>query len=523
MDVLRLATAGSVDDGKSSLIGRLLYDSKNLYDDQLAAVERASQRRGSHALELALLTDGLRAEREQNITIDVAYRYFTTPIRKFIIADTPGHLQYTRNMVTGVSRVNVSVILVDASKGLLPQSNRHAAISLIFGVPVLVVVVNKMDLIDWDQDRFEAIQAEFRALAQNLGNPQLAFIPASALHGDNVVDRSIRSDWYKGPTLLEFLESVKVPEEHKDEPIGEPFRMLVQHVIRSDEQYRSLAGTPISGTLRTGDTVTILPGGGTATVATIGTPDGAVEQSERGVPLTVQLAENVDVGRGTMISAGAPVPEIREFTAVVSWMTETPLVAGRDLLFQQGPRRVAGRADAVISEFEISNLTEQPAERLENNGLGTVRFRTSEPLFLEPFANRRELGKVLLIDPTTFATVGAALVKTVQTGSGPKTTTALAAKTREIRGSAAAIVAETIAKDHPEVAVITLDELESGLNSDRPDPIEAVRRARELAAVLNQFGRPVLLIGDELGDQALVVEADFDAVRAEILAWFRCY
>jgi len=519
MDVLRIATAGSVDDGKSSLIGRLLYDSKNLYDDQLAAVERASQQRGSHALELALLTDGLRAEREQNITIDVAYRYFTTPVRKFIIADTPGHLQYTRNMVTGVSRVDVSVILVDASKGLLPQSNRHAAISLIFGVPVLVVVVNKMDLIDWNQGRFEAIQADFKSLAQNLGNPQLAFIPASALHGDNVVDRSIRSDWYHGPTLLEFLESVKLPEEPKEEP----FRMLVQHVIRSDEQYRGLAGTPISGTIRTGDTVTILPGGGTATVATIGTPDGAADRSERGLPLTIQLAENVDVGRGTLISAGAPVPEIREFAAVVSWMAETPLIAGRDLLFQQGPRRVAGRAYAVVSEFEISNLTEQPTDRLENNGLGTVRFRTSEPLFLEPFANRRELGKVLLIDPTTFATVGAALVKTVQIESGPTTTNALAAKTREIRGYAAPNVAQTIAKDHPEVAVITLDELESGLNSDRPDPIEAVRRARELAAILNQFGRPVLLIGDELGDQALVVEADFDAVRAEILAWFRSY
>jgi sulfate adenylyltransferase large subunit len=519
MDVLRIATAGSVDDGKSSLIGRLLYDSKNLYDDQLAAVERASEQRGSHALELALLTDGLRAEREQNITIDVAYRYFTTPVRKFIIADTPGHLQYTRNMVTGVSRVDVSVILVDASKGLLPQSNRHAAISMIFGVPVLVVVVNKMDLIDWNQGRFEAIQADFRSLAQNLGNPQLAFIPASALHGDNVVDRSTRSDWYKGPTLLEFLESVKFPEEPKEQP----FRMLVQHVIRSDEQYRGLAGTPISGTIRNRDTVTILPGGGAATVATIRTPDGAVDQSERGVPLTIQLAENVDVGRGTMISASASLPEIREFTAVVSWMAETPLVAGRDLLFQQGPRRVAGRADAVTNEFEISNLTEQPAERLENNGLGTVRFRTSEPLFLEPFANRRELGKVLLIDPTTFATVGAALVKTVHTQSGPTTTIALSAKTREIRGHAAATVAEAIAKDHPEVAVITLDELESGLNSDLPDPIEATRRARELAAILNQFGRPVLLVGDQLGDHAVMIDADSDAVRAEILAWFSGY
>lgn len=519
MDVLRLATAGSVDDGKSSLIGRLLYDSKNLYDDQLEAVEHASHQRGSDALELALLTDGLRAEREQNITIDVAYRYFTTRHRKFIIADTPGHLQYTRNMVTGVSRVDVSVILVDASKGLLPQSNRHAAVSMIFGVPVLVVVVNKMDLVNWSQDRFEAIQNEFRSLTERFDHPQVTFIPASALHGDNVVDRSQRSDWNEGPTLLEFLESVKI-----EPPLEEgPFRMLVQHVIRSDQQYRGLAGMPISGTVSVGDQIQLLPGGNTATVSTLRTPDGVVDQSEPGTPITIQLAEDVDGGRGILISACDEAEAVHNFTATVSWMSETPLTAGRNLLVQQGPRRVAGRSEAVDYELDISTLRERSAERLENNALGSVHFQLSEPLFLEPFKGRNELGKVLLIDPTTYATVGAALVTSIGSLTDAPSAVQLAPKTLELSGPAALMVAKAIAQAHPEVAVITLEELESGLNSDQPELTEAMRRARELATILNQYGRPVLLVGEPFDTQMQPIDSDSPAVRETILAELRNY
>ncbi|MFZ4509086.1 MAG: GTP-binding protein [Fimbriimonas sp.] len=513
MDVLRFATAGSVDDGKSSLIGRLLYDSKNLFDDQLEAVQRASHQRGSNALELALLTDGLRAEREQNITIDVAYRYFSTPRRKFIIADTPGHLQYTRNMVTGVSRVDLSVILVDATKGILPQSKRHTAVSSALGVPRLVAAINKMDLVGYDQSRFEELAEEFRLLAAKFGSQPVDVIPVSALLGDNVVDASPNLAWFQGPTLLGFLESV-TPNGRDD---SGPFRMFVQHVIRSNGDYRGLAGRPSAGSIQPGERVTLLPGGQRATVTDVRGPDGLVKAGRAGEAMSLRLAENIDVSRGTLVVRSGEEPtEASELSATVCWMSERTLGQGNSILIAHGTRRVFATVVAIESRIEIETLREEPAEGLENNDLGRVRLRTLEPIYVEPYAGRRETGALLIIDPASLITVGAGMVDAVHapfslasSGAGSMVS---------LWGAGSRHLAERIRQIRPAVVILDEREAEGGVNSDRPASEEAIRRLNEIAKLLVGQGLGVLLIRSAEHPGGFEVPSGDDAIAlAQIL------
>jgi sulfate adenylyltransferase subunit 1 len=413
--LLRFATAGSVDDGKSTLVGRLLHDSKSVLTDQLEAVTHASQKRGQEAPDLALLTDGLRAEREQGITIDVAYRYFATPRRRFILADTPGHVQYTRNMVTGASTAELAVVLVDARNGVVEQTRRHAAVAALLRVPHLVLAVNKMDLVDYAEPVFAAIAAEFSGYAASLGVPDVAAIPISALAGDNVVEPSARMDWYGGPTLLEHLESVPVGGD----PSAEPVRFPVQYVIRPQggqnvaeeyRDYRGYAGQLASGVLRTGDRVTVLPSGLTSTVAGIDvlgkdTGVGYAPQS-----LTVRLTDDLDVSRGDLISAGTPVEPTQDVLATVSHLNERPLTVGDRVLLKHTTRTVRAIVKDIpyLIDIDTLNHVDRPGS-LRVNDIGRVVLRTAEPLALDPYATNRRTGSFLLIDPSDGTTLTAGM------------------------------------------------------------------------------------------------------------------
>jgi sulfate adenylyltransferase large subunit len=421
LDLLRFTTAGSVDDGKSTLIGRLLYDSKQVFEDQLEQVSQASARRGGEGtLDLALLTDGLRAEREQGITIDVAYRYFATPRRRFIIADCPGHQQYTRNMVTGASTADLAVILLDARHGVLEQSKRHAFISALLGIPHLVVAVNKMDLVDYSQARFEELVEEFEGFAGLLGDGrEVTYIPISALEGDNVVDRSERmGSWYDGPTLLELLEQVEVSYDH---PYDTPARFPVQWVIRpaagerSDggaQDYRGYAGQLASGALRAHDEVVVLPGGQRTRIAAIDTYDGELEEAMAPVSLTLRLEDEIDVSRGEMICRLEEQPEVaRELEADICWMSSAPLRAGSRYLVKHTTRNATAIVDALRDRVDVHTLerVEAPSE-LELNDIGRVRLRLSTPLAFDPYSRNRRTGSFILIDEATNETVGAGMV-----------------------------------------------------------------------------------------------------------------
>jgi bifunctional enzyme CysN/CysC len=396
---LRLATAGSVDDGKSTLIGRLLWDSKNVFEDQAAAVEEASTRRGE-ATNLALLTDGLRAEREQGITIDVAYRYFATPRRKFIVADTPGHVQYTRNMVTGASTADLAVILVDARKGLVDQSRRHAFLSRLLRVPHLVLAVNKMDLVGWDEGVFREIVAAFPFAA--------TAIPLSALHGDNVVTRSEHTPWYDGPSLLEHLESVDVATSHH---LGDA-RFPVQYVIRGSRlDYRGYAGQVASGVLRPGDEVEVLPSGIRTTIAAIDTYDGPVDAAFAPMSVTIRLADDVDVSRGDMVVGAGGRPTVsQDLTATVCWMTDEPLRPGSRVLVKHTTRTSKAVVTTLAERLDVTTLEPVPATELALNDIGRVTLRTAQPLFADDYAENRATGSFVLIDELTGATAGAGMV-----------------------------------------------------------------------------------------------------------------
>jgi bifunctional enzyme CysN/CysC len=398
-ELLRIATAGSVDDGKSTLIGRLLWDSKSVFDDQAAAVEDASARRGE-ATNLALLTDGLRAEREQGITIDVAYRYFATPRRKFIVADTPGHVQYTRNMVTGASTADLAVILVDARKGLVDQSRRHAFLSRLLRVPHLVLAVNKMDLVGWDEATFRAIVEAFPFEA--------TAIPLSALNGDNVVTRSANAPWYDGPSLLEHLESVDVATTHH---LGDA-RFPVQYVVRDGRSdYRGYAGQVASGVLRPGDEVEVLPSGVRTTIAAIDTFDGPVDAAFAPMSVTVRLADDVDVSRGDMVVGAGGRPNVtQDLTATVCWMTDEPLRPGSRVLVKHTTRTSKAVVRALDSRLDVATLSPVPATELALNDIGTVTLRTAQPLFADDYAENRATGAFVLIDELTGATAGAGMV-----------------------------------------------------------------------------------------------------------------
>jgi len=413
MELLRFATAGSVDDGKSTLIGRLLYDSKAIFEDQLEAVERTSLERGDAYTNLALLTDGLRAEREQGITIDVAYRYFATPKRKFIIADTPGHVQYTRNMVTGASTADLALVLVDARKGVLEQSRRHAFLASLLGIPHLVVCVNKMDLVDWSQERFDEIKAEFRAFAMKLEVQDLSFVPISALHGDNVVTRSANTPWYEGAPLLHHLEEVHIASDRNLIDA----RLPVQYVIRpmSDEHhdYRGYAGTVAGGVLKPGDQVVVLPSGFTSTIAAIDTADGPVDEAFAPMAVTVRLTDDVDVSRGDMICRDRNRPHVgQDLEAMVCWLTaDTQLRAGAKLAIKHTTRWGRALVKDLQYRLDVNTLhRDEQSQGLTLNEIGRVRLRTTVPLFFDEYRRNRATGSFVLVDEVTNNTVGAGMI-----------------------------------------------------------------------------------------------------------------
>ncbi|MEV5844697.1 GTP-binding protein [Streptomyces sp. NPDC051985] len=396
IDTLRFATAGSVDDGKSTLVGRLLHDSKSVLADQLEAVEQASLSRGKDAPDLALLTDGLRAEREQGITIDVAYRYFATPKRRFILADTPGHVQYTRNMVTGASTAELAIVLVDARNGIVEQTRRHAAVAALLRVPHVVLAVNKMDLVGYERAEFERIVADFTAQTAELGLPEVTAIPVSALVGDNVVDRSTRMDWYDGPALLEFLENVPVAADAADAPA----RFPVQYVIRHGD-IRHYAGQLVSGSLRVGDRVTVHPSGETSEIAAIDVLGTAVESAHAPQSIGVRLADQRDVSRGDMITAGTEVPVLtQDVTAAVCHLADRPLRVGDRVLLKHATRTVK----AIVRDLA-------GAGQLTANDLGRITLRSAEPLPLDAYAVSRRTGAFILIDPADGATLTAGMVE----------------------------------------------------------------------------------------------------------------
>jgi sulfate adenylyltransferase large subunit len=421
LDLLRFTTAGSVDDGKSTLIGRLLYDSKQVFEDQLEHVAEASLRRGGEGvLDLALLTDGLRAEREQGITIDVAYRYFATPRRRFIIADCPGHRQYTRNMVTGASTADLAVILLDARHGVLEQSKRHAFISSLLGIPHLVVAVNKMDLADYSQARFDELVEDFAAFAANFDEVRnITYIPISALEGDNVVDRSEHMPWYEGPPLLDVLEQVEVSYDH---PYDTPARFPVQWVVRpaggdgperaGGSDYRGYAGQLASGALRTHDEVLVLPGGQRTRIAAIDTYDGELEEAIAPVSLTLRLEDELDISRGELICRPDEAPTVaRELQADICWLTDRPLRPGGRYLLKHTTRNVTAIVEGLVDLVDVATLarTASPSE-LELNDIGRVHLRTSAPLAFDPYRRNRRTGSFILIDESSNETVGAGMI-----------------------------------------------------------------------------------------------------------------
>jgi sulfate adenylyltransferase subunit 1 len=413
MGLLRFATAGSVDDGKSTLVGRLLYDTKSVLADQLDAVERASVDRGLATPDLSLLTDGLRAEREQGITIDVAYRYFSTPRRNFILADTPGHVQYTRNTVTGASTSQLAVILVDARYGVVEQTYRHTALLALLRVPRLVLAVNKMDLVGFDESVFDAISTTFTELTATFGYApgDVDVVPVSALDGDNVVLPSARMSWYPGHTLLELLESVPLPLPE----VTHPLRMPVQYVIRSRTgehgDYRGYAGRITSGTMRAGDEVVILPSGQRTSVRLVDTPRGRVGEAGAGRSVTVVLADDVDIARGDLIAAAGEAPVLRsEFEATFCWLSERRLSTGAKLLVRHGTRTTPCVVVALHGRVDIRTATTVPADELVTNDIGRVSVRTADALPLVPYALSRAMGGFLLIDPVSGDTLAAGLV-----------------------------------------------------------------------------------------------------------------
>ena len=416
MDILRLATAGSVDDGKSTLIGRLLYDSKAIFEDQLAAVERTSRERGEEYTNLALLTDGLRAEREQGITIDVAYRYFATPRRKFIIADTPGHIQYTRNMVTGASTADLAIVLVDARNGLTEQSRRHAFLATLLHVPHLVLAVNKMDLVDYSQQVFDSIVEEFTAFAAKLEIGDLTFIPISALHGDNVVQRSANMPWYDGPSLLHHLEHVHIASDRNLIDV----RLPVQYVIRPHQatdpelhDYRGYAGQVAGGVLKPGDEIMHLPSGLTTTIKRIDTAHGPVSEAFPPMSVTLLVGDNIDVSRGDMFCRAHNQPLVtQDIEAMVCWMSEArPLTPQGRLIVKHTTRTVKAIVRDLQYRLDVNTLhRDETATQLTLNEIGRVTLRLTQPVFCDPYSRNRMTGGLILIDEATNATVAAAMI-----------------------------------------------------------------------------------------------------------------
>ena len=524
MDLLRLATAGSVDDGKSTLIGRLLYDTKSIFEDQLEQIEGASKRLGEEGVNLALLTDGLRAEREQKITIDVAYRYFATPRRKFIIADTPGHLQYTRNMVTGASTADLAIVLVDARKGVLTQSRRHSFIASLLGIQHVVVAVNKMDLVDWSEEVFRAIVADFQSFANKLTISDITFVPMSALLGDNVVDSSTRMPWYQGGPLLHHLESVTVGARRN----RIDFRFPVQSVVRPNQNFRGYAGTVASGSIRPGDEVVVLPSGIETRLKGIETFDGPMDETEAGDAVVLTLETEIDISRGDMIVRKKNVPTVADrIDAYLCWMNEDAMQVGASYVLMHTSREVQCFIERVEYRVDIDTLHRGPAESLGLNEIGRVEIVTARPLFLDSYRVNTATGSFVLIDPHTNVTVGAGMirgeVKRVPTGGGeaqkvspdvtwePWNIPRAERETRQghpahvlwftgLSGSGKSTIARGVERrlwdEGYRTVLLDGDQLRHGLNGDLgfspADRAENIRRAGEVARLFFEAGTVVI-------------------------------
>lgn len=413
--LLRFLTCGSVDDGKSTLIGRLLFDSKAILADTLSAIERTSQKRGMQDVDLSLLTDGLQAEREQGITIDVAYRYFTTGTRKYIIADAPGHEQYTRNMVTAASTANLAIILIDARKGVQPQTRRHSYIAHLVGIPHLLVAVNKMDLVGYSQARFEEIRDQYLAFAEQLGIQDVRFIPLSALKGDMVVDRGSNLDWYQGETLMEILETA--PPAHTEH--DEPFRFPVQFVCRPQDStnpelhdYRGFMGRVESGSIAVGDAVTVLPSGRTSIVKSIELGGETLREAITEQSVTLLLADEIDISRGDMIVKSEALPlQTKQLDATVCWLSETPLDRARTYLIRHTTRESKAKVANIAYRVDVNTLEKQPVERLNMNDIAQVTFKLAQPVLTDAYVDNRGTGAFIIIDESTNNTVGAGMIQ----------------------------------------------------------------------------------------------------------------
>src|ERR1700736_6228082 len=407
-ELLRFTTAGSVDDGKSTLIGRLLHDAKGVYEDQLASVKKSRVNRSTGSIDFSLLTDGLRAEREQGITIDVAYRYFATSRRKFIIADTPGHEQYTRNMATGASTANLAVILVDATKGILPQTRRHTFIASLLGIRNVLAAVNKMDLVDYREDVFLDVERDFLQLADQLGIAHVQCVPISALEGDNVVERSEGTLWYQGPTLLEHLETVPLSASDALESV----RFPVQMVIRPDADFRGFAGRVASGVIRPGDDVLALPSGQRTRVRSIVSYDGDLPEAFAPMSVTIRLEDEIDLSRGDMLVGFENGPRVsRRFRAMVVWLHASPLEVGRTYLVKHTARQTKIRALRIRHRVNVNTLEQEQATQLNMNDIASVEFEAHVPLFFDPYSSNRATGGFILIDAISNATVGAGMIE----------------------------------------------------------------------------------------------------------------
>ena len=430
--LLRFTTSGSVDDGKSTLIGRLLYETNCIFEDQYAAVERTSQKRGDERVDLALLLDGLAAEREQGITIDVAYRYFTTPRRKFIIADTPGHEQYTRNMVTGASTSELAIILIDARKGVLTQSRRHGFLISLLQIPHLVVAVNKMDLVDWDRETYEAIVRDYKDFSQKLDIHDITFIPISALEGDNVTTRSANMPWYDGQTLLHILENVHVAADRN----FVDFRFPVQHVLRPDLDFRGFAGTVASGTVKVGEELAALPSGRTTRLRGIHTFDGELQTAHAGQAVTLTLEDEIDVSRGDMLVRRNNLPHVAsEFEAMLCWMDEERMDPRTPYVLKHTTQKVKAYVRDIRYRIDVNTLHREDSEGFALNEIGRVALRTARPVFFDSYQRNRATGSFILIDPVSNRTVAAGMIRerTREIGEVTRTRTAEARRSTNVR------------------------------------------------------------------------------------------
>jgi sulfate adenylyltransferase subunit 1 len=408
-ELVRFLTCGSVDDGKSTLIGRLLHDSKMIFEDQLAAIEKDSKKSGTtgEAVDLALLVDGLQSEREQGITIDVAYRYFSTDKRKFIIADTPGHEQYTRNMATGASTCDIAIILIDARYGVQTQTRRHSFICSLLGIKHIVVAVNKMDLVDYSQERYQAIKKEYREFTENLNFSDVRFVPMSALNGDNVVEESENMPWYPGATLMKLLNTMDVKEQNEFTQL----RFQVQYVNRPNLDFRGFAGTVASGHVLVGDTIVALPSGKESIVKEIVTFDGNLERADRGMAVTITLEDEIDISRGEIIVKKGNLPtSAKELNATVVWMHENQLEPGREYFIKHGSKMTTGHAKNIVSKYDVNTMVKEPASQLGVNDIGTVDFVVGETLHFDDYQESQGTGAFIIIDRLSNVTVGAGMI-----------------------------------------------------------------------------------------------------------------